>query len=474
MKLSLPLPDTLVGRTVMVLVLAVLVVLGMALAIFAGHRSEVLSSLVGRHAAERVAAIAHLLESTDPQARRSTLGNMDMPGGFRAGWGMIPLVQDQEESDDALALTVAEHLQSVLSGHGIRVSTRPPPEPPPPPDHIRHHGPGGSDGPGVGGGRGRAGGFGFNHGPALRIAVQLNDQSWLNVIAPLDGGGPLWKAGFALPLAGALVLVTGVALWAVRRAARPLGTFAAAAQALGVDVDATPIPVHGPREVRQAALAFNLMQTRIRNFVQDRTRMLAAISHDLRTPITRMRLRAEFMDDEVQRGKMLADLEEMEQMIAATLAFARDDAANEARQKVDLAFLVRDLCQDFQAAYDGPDHALVAVRPMAVKRAVSNLLGNAVAYGERADLSLNIGPDLVTLIIDDQGAGIPDDQLERVFGPFVRLEESRNRRTGGAGLGLSVARAAARAHGGDVILQNRPQGGLRAIMTLALPAASPP
>lgn len=453
------LPDTLVGRTALVLVAAIVIALAAALFMFAGQRSEALAALGGRNAAERVASMVKLLEATSPENRRMTLHNMDTPG-FRAGWGINPVVGDPAEPE-GIAATVARHLQKDLDDREIRVSTRPPPEPP------AMTGIGGRPhGHSMGGG-----GFGFVHGPALRISVRLVDDSWLNVLAPLDGGEPLWRPRFLGPLLAALIAVTLAALWAVRRASRPFATFAAAAERLGVDVAAPPLAENGPREIRSAAHAFNVMQGRIRRFVEDRTLMLAAISHDLRTPITRMKLRAEFVDDDVERGKMLADLDEMERMIAATLAFARDDAAREDRRQVDAAALVQGLAEDLGVVYDGPDALVLPARPMALKRAVANLMENAIKYGGTARASLTEDDGQVTITIDDDGPGIPEAEFERVFAPFVRLEVSRNRETGGSGLGLSVARAAARAHGGDIVLANRPEGGLRVRLSLPRPRA---
>ena len=199
--------------------------------------------------------------------------------------------------------------------------------------------------------------------------------------------------------------------------------------------------------------------------------MLAAISHDLKTPITRLRLRAEFIDDDDQRGRMLADLDEMEQMIAATLAFARDDAASEPRLKLDLAAMVQGMVEDMQdlgadCSYDGPEALVIKGRPVALKRAITNLIDNAVKYGGGARVGLADREGVVRLIIDDDGPGIPEAAFERVFAPFVRLETSRSRATGGTGLGLAVARAAALAHGGAIALANRPGGGLRVTFTL--------
>ena len=219
------------------------------------------------------------------------------------------------------------------------------------------------------------------------------------------------------------------------------------------------------------------MAERIRRFVGDRTQMLAAIGHDLRTPITRLRLRAEFMDDDEQRRKMLSDLDEMEAMVNATLAFARDDSATEPSVALDLAALCRTVLDEAAdarpdlptdaIAYVGPDRQRIRGRPMALKRALANLVANALNYAGTARVVLEPpAKGILTLQVEDCGEGIPEESLEAVFQPFRRLETSRNRETGGTGLGLPIARNILRAHGGDVVLRNRPQGGLTAVATL--------
>lgn len=453
-------PDTILGRTVLVLVAALAVSLTVALTMFAGQRHEALTSLGGRNAAERVAALVTFLEETAPDDRRHTLRAMDTPG-FRAGWGTQPLATI--DGEDRLSRIIRRHLARELEGRPVRVSTT---ETAPAPQDVGFRG----------GNRGMHRGGAHATGPratgtAIRISVQLTDASWLNVVAPIAIAEPEWRPGQILPLGAALVAVILAALWAVARAARPFGTFAAAAERLGLDVAAPPLTEDGPREIRRAAHAFNVMQGRIRRLVEDRTRMLAAISHDLRTPITRLKLRAEFIDDESERARLLADLDEMERMIAATLIFARDDAAHEERRAVDVAALVQGLVEDCAAlgarsTYAGPDSLVTQARPLALKRALANLLENAIKYGGQARAILIEADGEVAIIVEDDGPGIPPADFERVFQPFVRLEESRNRDTGGSGLGLAVARAAARAHGGDIHLENMPQGGLRVKLTL--------
>ncbi len=217
-----------------------------------------------------------------------------------------------------------------------------------------------------------------------------------------------------------------------------------------------------------AASAFNRMQGRLRRFIEDRTQMIAAISHDLRTPITRLKLRAEFIEDDEQRLKILADLDEMEAMISSTLAFARDDSARESKVTVDLVGVLIDLCDQFSVSFDGPDELEMTLGANGVKRAFANLIENACKYAGGGRLTLRVDGDNVVVTIDDDGPGIPVSELENVFAPFYRVESSRNRETGGTGLGLAVARSAIRGNGGDVTLANRSPNGLTATVTLPL------
>ena len=308
----------------------------------------------------------------------------------------------------------------------------------------------------------------------FRVSVKGADNVWINWRIRLAVDEPRNIIPQLLWLTAISVIVSAIAFIAMRFATQPLGVFASAAERLGVDVNAEPLSEKGPSEVRRASLAFNTMQTRVKRFISDRTQMLAAISHDLRTPITRLRLRAEFVDDDEQRDKMLHDLNEMEAMIAATLTFARDDAAIEPATNVDAAAIVASLCGDHVAAgrpvtYTGPDTFDLLVRPLAFKRAIDNFIDNAVKYGKRASVKLIPAPGGLVIEIDDEGPGIPLSERERVFAPFTRLETSRSRETGGTGLGMTIARNAVRSMGGDVDLINLPQRGLRVRVTLPVP-----
>jgi signal transduction histidine kinase len=262
-----------------------------------------------------------------------------------------------------------------------------------------------------------------------------------------------------------------VSVFLVRVCTAGFKTLTRAARRLGVEVTAPPLPIRGPEEVREAAQAFNEMQERIRNLLTDRTQMLAAISHDLRTPITAIRLRAEFIEEGEDRDRILAQLDEMEAMVSATLSFLRDDSGREEAKVLDIGALLETICDDIADAgrpvsFDGPADVTLRCRPIALKRAFTNLIDNAVKYGGTATVSLKAHPDRVVVQIDDEGSGIPEAEMERVFGPFYRLEVSRNRGTGGFGLGLTVARSIIKAHGGDLILANRATRGLRVAVSL--------
>jgi signal transduction histidine kinase len=214
------------------------------------------------------------------------------------------------------------------------------------------------------------------------------------------------------------------------------------------------------------------MQARLRNLIENRTRMLAAISHDLRTPLTLLRLRTENVENATEREKMLATIAEMDAMVATTLAFARDEAITETRRPTDVAALVQSIVDDMAdtglpVKMESAHPVVYDCRPAALKRAIRNLIDNAVKYGKNANVAIKTTIKSIEIIIDDEGPGIPEQELSRVFEPFYRVEKSRNPETGGVGMGLAIALSAVQAHGGELILSNRPAGGLRASIVLA-------
>ncbi len=300
----------------------------------------------------------------------------------------------------------------------------------------------------------------------------MRDGAWINFEFAAIESLPLATFRVIAWTVCSIFLVLGLSFYAFHRVTRPLESLTRAAESLGRSGRTEVLQETGASEVRRAARAFNDMQGRIRRLIEDRMQMVAAISHDLRTPITRLKLRAEFVDDPEQREKMLRDLDEMETMIRETLALAREDANPEPRAKLDLTQLITDSVEGLDAVAVETEPALakgaatIEAQPIALKRALSNLIENAVVYGKRARVHLAQTPKEFEIAIEDEGPGIPEAELERVFRPFYRLEASRNRESGGTGLGLAIARSVIRSNGGDIVLANRTEGGLRATISL--------
>ena len=307
---------------------------------------------------------------------------------------------------------------------------------------------------------------------ALKVAVQFPDGRWIKATTLQVLRPPGWGWLAIASTLGTVLAMALCAFFIARRVSGPLQQLAEAAAQLGRGEAGPPLAEDlGPEEVRRTAQAFNAMGTRIRRYVDDRTRMLAAVSHDLRTPITSLRLRVELLEDGETKTRMRETLDELAQTAEATLAFSRDEAG-EQRRVVDLASLVESVCSDVAdlghpVVCDPGERLPASCRPASLRRAIRNLVENAVFYGGAARVTLARGNGEVRIIIDDDGPGIPEQSIEDVFDAFVRLEASRNRRTGGVGLGLPIARSVARAHGGEIYLKNRAEGGLRA--TLVLP-----
>jgi len=316
----------------------------------------------------------------------------------------------------------------------------------------------------------------FVNDPTFQVAVPLSDGMWLNITAAYTDTLDFWPIRHMAALGFTVLLVGGLAILAVRRLTAPIEMFASAAARLGTDVNAPPIPVGGPREVRSAIRAFNDMQDRLRRLLDDRIEMVAAMSHDLRTPITRLRLRSERLFDVEQRARVQADLSEMEHMVEDVLNFARDEASVEPTVKIDLGAMIQTICDDmtdrgYCASFDNSPRIHLDCRSRSLRRCFTNIIDNAVRHGGSAEVRLHIENGGVVITVDDRGPGIPAEFREQVFRPFFRVERSRNRENGGTGLGLSVARSVARAHGGDVVIVQKMQRGLRVRVQLPLEIA---
>jgi two-component system OmpR family sensor kinase len=303
------------------------------------------------------------------------------------------------------------------------------------------------------------------------ISLALTDGTWLNMSL-----AQVREPGLASPsFIGTLLLLSLavgllsylMSLWLTR----PLSDVAGGARRIFAGAQDVTLVETGTREVRDLVAAFNDLQDRIKRLVGDRTNMLAAVSHDLRTPLTRLRLRVEGLGTQEPKGSIIRDISEMEAMLDATLAFIRGDASEEPVEQIDLAAMLQTIANDFEDAGQlldlAPvDNLVITARPQTLKRAIINLVQNALKHGGSARIDALKDDRNVRITITDNGLGIPEDELEAVFAPFTRLDQSRNSTSGGHGLGLTIARMAIRLHGGDVTLANRAEGGLVATMSL--------
>jgi len=312
-----------------------------------------------------------------------------------------------------------------------------------------------------------------------RVAVELPDGS---VIAGRVEQGPhpprFWGGPWMITLLFALISVTMLGLWAAYALAAPLSSFARAAENFSLDGAADPLPERGPEEIRSVARALNRMHERIARLMSDRTRMLAAISHDLRTPITRLRLRAEFIEDEVNRKRMLMDLDQMRSMLESVLSLLRNDRKIEAVTLVDIASTLQLIADQFGdmghvVHYDGPASATAAARPDDLHRGVTNLVENAVRYGAEVTIRLDLSGTRLVIDVEDDGPGISDARKQEMLEPFARGDDARTMdESTGFGLGLSIAHAIAVAHGGTLSLHDREPHGL--IVRMELPVWQEP
>jgi signal transduction histidine kinase len=456
------LPKSLFGQTLLVLVAGLIVSLLVGSWIYTLDREQAVRAVGGFSAAQRITNLTKLVQDTPRESRERIVAGLS-DQNFRVSLSAQPPAIVPNDDDAAAAQAIKEFLVDQLSlapGQQPRVSTSP------------------SDSP-LFGGRGpmmgrnpMMHGFGgFGGFRDLQVAVPLADGQWLSFATALPESGSAFSRQFLLSMAIMAIVIFAVSFWAVRRVTAPLAAVSAAAERLGNDLNAPPMLETGTIETRQASHAFNTMQARLRSLIENRTRMLAAISHDLRTPLTLLRLRAENVENPQERDKMLGTIAEMDSMVSETLQFARDEATTEVRRPTDIAPLVQSIVDDMADAGlpvkmqpAGP--IVYDCRPDALKRAIRNLLDNAVKYGTAASVAIQTTPKTIEIIIEDEGPGIPEQELSRVFDPFYRLEGSRSRETGGVGLGLAIAQSTVQAHRGELVLSNRPTGGLCARIAL--------
>ena len=437
-------PSSLAARTLLTLLVGLAMVQAAGLTIHAADRIELQHEAELRNIGVRAMGIYRSIVATSIPERQAALKDLDLGPEIQATLGSDPPLQPEDVTPQDLARIIRVSMSLVA----VRPINRP--------RDVQMRG--------------------MPWDGSVTIGYKLPDAGWLNLVVTVPPPRPWHSPAFLLAFGLMTLFAALLSFWAVQRLTAPVATLAKAAERLGRDVNAPPLPEDGPDEVALAAQAFNTMASRIRRFVRDRTFLLTAIGHDLRTPITRLKLRAEFIDDDELRTKFLADLDELDTMVSATLAFGRDTADTEPAVAMDLGALLRTILDEMAdarpdaadaLAFSGDARVTLRGRPVALKRAFANLVGNAVKYGGAARVAVT-APEagIATITVEDDGPGLPPDQLERVFDPFYRVEDSRNRETGGTGLGLPIARNIFRAHGGDVVLANRAGGGARAIVTL--------
>jgi signal transduction histidine kinase len=459
------LPQSLFGQTLLVLVAGLIVSLLVGSWIYTLDREQAVRAVGGLAAAQRITNLTKLVQDTPREGRERILAALS-DQAFRVSLSTRPPAIVPNDEDATVAQAIKEFLIDQLSLGPDRqplVSASVP------------------DGAVLGGGRQMMGrgqmmhGFGrfagFGGFRDLQVAVPLSDGQWLSFATALPESGSTFSRQFLLSMGIMAIVIFAVSFWAVGRVTAPLAALSVAAERLGNDLNAPPMPETDTAETRQAARAFNTMQARLRSLIENRTRMLAAISHDLRTPLTLLRLRTENVENQQERDKMLATIAEMDSMIGETLQFARDEAMTELRRPTDIAALIQSVVDDMADAgmpvkMQPAKPIVYDCRPDALKRAIRNLLDNAVKYGKAASVAIQTTPKTIEIIIDDEGPGIPEQELSRVFDPFYRLEDSRSRDTGGVGLGLAIAQSIVQAHRSEIVLSNRPAGGLRARIAL--------
>ena len=312
---------------------------------------------------------------------------------------------------------------------------------------------------------------GDRHVDVLLIAVEQRDGRWLTVTSPWPRPGTrlLWTLLGQTAILYGIVLVP--VLWIVRRLSRPLRDLRAAAESFGPGEPTPPLAPRGPDDVAALIVAFNALRLRVGGMLDEKDRMLGAIGHDLRTPLAALRVRIESVEDETDRARMIDTIAEMNRTLDDILSLARLGRPSEPLTDVDLSALVDAVVEDFRdighaVEFVEADRLPMRLRPSLIRRAVRNLIENAVKYGVSAEVRVEAGARTVAIVVADQGPGIPEDRMADVFDAFTRLESSRNRETGGIGLGLALARAIVREAGGNIRLANRAGGGLDAVIEL--------
>jgi signal transduction histidine kinase len=461
-------PRSLFSRLVLVLIGVLTLAQILSLTVHMHERGELLSQASGMRSAQRIADIVKLLDSMNAEERRRIVQVLSAPPiAIRVGDTALAAIHQDADEVARAALFKAMLRRFLGEEREVQVAVTEGPFLMP----REMHGSRGAEWRGMGMNPGPGRRYGPQPGFSFLAQIRLADNS----LVTFDSRQPAHTASWPYRLLASLTVlfaaVIVVSLIAVHWATRPLKRLSDAAEGLGRNIDRPPLDETGPDEVVRAARAFNRMQSRLQGYIRDRTRVLAAMSHDLKTPITRLRLRAELLDDPEHRRRFTRDLDEMESMVGATLDFLRGLETGEAVKPIDVMALLESLQADIaetggEVTIEGGATAPYPGKPQALKRCLSNLLENAIKYGKRAHVIVEDEPAHLRIRIQDEGPGLPPEEVERVFEPFYRAEESRSRETGGTGLGLTIARNVAENHAGTLKLLNRPGAGLEACLTL--------
>ncbi len=467
MKYSL-LPRSLFSRLVLVLLGGLLIAQFLSFAIHMHDRGELLAQASGMQSAQRIADIVRLLDTMTPAERNRIVKVLSAPP-LSVSLERGPLVVPGVETEAGARSALFSSLLRRFLGDGRPVSVSMTEGAPYTGEAM--HAPGGTGGDGAWMPPMMRHGAMPGRGPSFIAQVRLQDGSLATFNARQPQLTEDWPYRVLLSIALLLAAVIAVSLIAVRWATRPLKTLADAADELGKNINRPPLAETGPTEVASAARAFNTMQSRLAGYLRERTQVLAAMSHDLKTPITRLRLRAELLEDAQLRAKFGNDLQEMEVMVASALDFLRGMDNGEAVRPVDVMALLESLQADLRetggvVTIEGRVTGPYPGRAQALKRCLSNLIENAIKYGKTARVVVDDNAVRLEIRVLDDGPGLPPEQLEKVFEPFYRVEGSRNRDTGGTGLGLAIAKNVAEVHGGRIKLRNRTEGGLEALLML--------
>jgi len=444
------LPNSLIGQISLIMLIGVLLILSVTMRFFSDDRQRALNFVSSDSTLERVSSLVKMLNNT-PIALHDDLISASESRGFRLSLGSEAVVKKNSSPVLVNKLKLLL-LESEVEAEDIRIVAA----------NIRF-----SDGQ-----KGQKRKYVPKHfNTKLTGSVLVAGQQWLNFRSAIDSEATslpfktiLWVALFTV-----LILITMA--WTVKRALKPIETLAVVAKKVGNERDFKNITEVGPSEVIPAISAFNQMQENLSTFIDDRSRMLAAISHDLRTPITSLRLRLEFIEPGEDQNRMLETVHQMEQMLKATLDFAKDDAQKEAKQELEVISLLTTICDDYRdrgidIQLMSEDKLIFRLWPVAFRRVIENIINNSIAYGrdESGEVHITVEVSLSTenlmIAISDTGQGIEESLFDEVIKPFVRLDKARDTQDSNVGLGLAISHSIVQAHAGKIRFKNLPAGGL--------------